>query len=101
MICAMLLKLAGATADAIADDYADGWHGAGAYPGHGWVYDSGRQTWREQHQPPAEPGELRRQLAEREPALREWIRVFDASAYLTSTGLTEPEIGALKSLLRP
>lgn len=101
MICAMLLKLAGATADAIADDYADGWHGAGAYPGHGWVYDSGRQTWREQHQPPAEPGELRRQLAEREPALREWIRVFDASAYLTSNGLTEPEIGALKSLLRP
>jgi hypothetical protein len=43
----------------------------------------------------------RRQLAEREPALREWIRAFDVSAYLMANGLTEPEIGILRSLLRP
>jgi len=101
MICAMLLVLAGATADAIADDYADGWRGAGAYSGHGWVYDPGRQTWREQHQPPSEPGQLRRQLAEREPALREWIRAFDTGSYLASNGVTDREVGTLKSLLRP
>jgi protein-tyrosine phosphatase len=100
MICAMLLDLAGATADAIADDYADGWRGAGAYPGHGWAYDPGRQAWREQHQPPAEPAELRRQLAEREPALREWVRAFDTSDYLASNGLTNREISTLKALLR-
>jgi protein-tyrosine phosphatase len=45
MICAMLLDLAGATADAIADDYADGWRGAGAYPGHGWAYDPSPASW--------------------------------------------------------
>jgi len=101
MICAMLLDLAGATADAIADDYAAGWRGAGAYPGHGLAYDPGRQTWRQQHQPPAGPGELRRQLAEREPALREWMRVFDTAGYLASNGLTDREIGTLKTLLRP
>ena len=51
MICAMLLDLAGATADAIVGDYADGWRGAGgAYRGHGWVYDPGRQAWHEQYQ---------------------------------------------------
>lgn len=101
MICAMLLDLAGTTADAIADDYADGWRGAGAYSGHGWVYDTGRQTWREHYQPAAEPEELRRQLAEREPALREWIRAFDTDGYLASNGLTDHEIRTLKDLLRP
>jgi protein-tyrosine phosphatase len=101
MICAMLLDLAGATADAIVGDYADGWRGAGAYSGHGWVYDTRRQTWREQHQPPAGPGELHRQLAQREPALRAWIQTFDTGGYLASNGLTDREIGTLKNLLRP
>lgn len=101
MICAMLLDLAGATADAIADDYADGWNGAGAYSGHGWVYDPGRKAWREEHQPPADPGELARQLAKREPALREWIRAFDTSGYLASNGLTDREISNLRALFRP
>jgi protein-tyrosine phosphatase len=101
MICAMLLDLAGATADAIADDYADGWRGAGAYTGHGWAYDARRQTWREQQQPPAEPEDLQRQLVEREPALREWVQAFDTVGYLASNGLTGREIGTLKRLLRP
>ena len=86
MICAMLLDLAGATADAIAEDFADGWRGAGAYAGHGWVYDAGRQAWREQHQPPVGAALLRRQLAEREPALREWIGAFDTPAIWRQTG---------------
>lgn len=101
MICAMLLDLAGATADAIIDDYADGWRGAGAYAGHGWVYDPGRQAWREQYQPPAGAEQLRRQLAEREPALREWIRAFDTAGYLASNGLIARDIDTLKVLLRP
>ena len=101
MICAMLLDMAGATADAIAADYADGWRGAGAYPGHGWVYDPGQRAWRQRHFPPAGPGELRRQLAEREPALRAWIRDFDTAGYLASNGLTDRDLGTLRSLLRP
>ena|ERR1700678_2351362 len=101
MTCAMLLDLAGATADAIVGDYADGWHGAGAYPGHAWVYDPGRQAWHERYWEPADPALLRRQLAEREPALREWIQAFDASGYLAANGLTSGEIATLKALLRP
>jgi protein-tyrosine phosphatase len=74
MICAMLLALAGATADAIVDDYADGWRGAGAYAGHGWVYEP-RTAGLARALPQAPgPGESRRQLAEREPAVRAWSR---------------------------
>jgi protein-tyrosine phosphatase len=101
MICAMLLDLAGATTDAIVDDYTDGWRGAGAYAGHGWVYDTEQQTWRQRHRPPTPPEELKRQLAERVPALREWTRTFDVDRYLASVGLVAAEIGALKALLRP
>jgi hypothetical protein len=101
MICAMLLDMAGATADSIAADYADGWRGAGAYLGHGWVYDPGRQVWGRRYFPPAGPAELRHQLAEREPALRVWIRDFDTAGYLASNGLTDREIGTLRSLLWP
>lgn len=101
MVCAMLLDLAGATEDAIVDDYADGWRGAGAYSGHGWVYDSHQQTWRECHQPAAEPEDLERQLAERVPVLRNWIKTFDTAAYVASIGLARHEIDALEVLLRP
>jgi protein-tyrosine phosphatase len=101
MICAMLLDLAGATADAIVDDYADGWRGAGSYSGHAWVYDPDQQTWREHHQPVTEPEDLERQLADRVPAVRDWVRTFDTTTYLESVGLTRHEIGSLKALLRP
>jgi hypothetical protein len=101
MICAMLLNLAGATVDAIVDDYADGWRGAGAYSGHGWVYDCDQQTWRQCHQPATEPEDLERQLADRVPELRDWIRTFDTAAYLASIGLARHEIDTLKALLRP
>lgn len=101
MICAMLLDVAGATGDAIVDDYTDGWRGAGAYSGHGWVYDSEQRTWRQCHQPATEPERLERQLADRVPALRDWIRTFDTAAYLASIGLARHEIDTLKALLRP
>jgi hypothetical protein len=101
MICAMLLDLAGATADAIVAEYADGWRGAGAYAGHGWVYDVAQETWVRHHQPATEPPELERQVAERVPALREWIRTFDTGAYLASVGLAGKDIDALRALLLP
>jgi len=100
MICAMLLDLAGATPDAIIDDYADGWLGAGAYFGHAWVYDTDQQIWREHHRPATEPAALRQQLADRMPALQDWNANFDTSAYLVEIGLTADEISALKTILR-
>lgn len=101
MICAMLLDLAGATEDAVVEDYADGWRGAGAYHRHAWVYDLQAQTWRGEHQPPVERDELDRQVAERAPAVREWVRTFDTGAYLRSAGLTDRQISGLRALLRP
>jgi protein-tyrosine phosphatase len=100
MICAMLLDLAGATVDAIVDDYVDGWRGAGAYSGHAWVYDTDRGTWRQHHRPATEPQEIERQLAERIPAVRSWIQAFDTEAYLASVGLAQGERDTLKALLR-
>jgi len=101
MICAMLLGLAGATEDAIVGDYTDGWRGAGAYAGHGWVYDNGAQTWRLHHQPATPPAEIEQRVTDRLPALREWIRTFDVRTYLSSTAVTRDEIDALTALLRP
>jgi len=80
MICAMLLHIAGATEEAIIADYADGWRGAGAYAGHGWVYDPDEQSWRQSRREPVEPRELERQIAERLPALVAWIRAFTSDA---------------------
>jgi hypothetical protein len=37
MLSVMLLHIAGATDEAIIEDYVDGRRGAGAYAGHGWV----------------------------------------------------------------
>lgn len=101
LICAMLLDLAGATADAIVADYADGWRGAAGYAGHGYGYDPARQSWREQHLAPAGPQQLRAELADREPALRAWLAGFDTAGYLAAHGLAGRKIATLQDLLRP
>jgi hypothetical protein len=96
MISAMLLHIAGATDQAIIEDYATGWRGAGAYAGHGWVYAPARESWQKQRHGPIDPAELERQIAARVPALREWIATFDG------TGLLEPDdIRGVRALLNP
>jgi protein-tyrosine phosphatase len=75
MISAMLLKAAGATAQAIIDDYADGWRGAAAYRGHSWVYDINEKRWRSQEKSPEDP---ERKIEERIPALRDWVNLPDS-----------------------
>ncbi|NMO52995.1 tyrosine-protein phosphatase [Actinoplanes sp. TBRC 11911] len=75
MISAMLLKAAGATEQAIIDDYADGWRGAAAYGGHAWVYDLDQKGWRSQEKTPEDPEP---KIDERIPALREWINLPDS-----------------------
>nr|WP_296064996.1 tyrosine-protein phosphatase [uncultured Actinoplanes sp.] len=96
MISAMLLHIAGATDEAIIEDYSAGWRGAGAYAGHGWVYDVDQDSWRRCRQGPTDPQELERQIADRVPALREWIATFD-SAHLVEAG----DLHALRSRLHP
>jgi hypothetical protein len=96
MISAMLLHIASATDQAIIEDYATGWRGAGAYAGHGWVYDPDRESWQKQRHGPTEAAELESQIAARVAALREWIATFDG------TDLLEPDdIRAVRALLIP
>lgn len=94
MISAMLLHIAGATDEAIIEDYSDGWRGARAYAGHGWVYDPGQGSWQRHRHGPTEAGELERQIADRVPAVREWIATFDSADFLAAD-----EIRVLKALL--
>lgn len=96
MISAMLLHIAGATEEAIIEDYASGWRGAGTYAGHGWGYDPAAESWQRQHHGPADPETLDRQAAERVPALREWIAAFDGADLLDAATLW-----ALRSRLAP
>jgi protein-tyrosine phosphatase len=96
MLCAMLLHIAGATVEAIIEDYSAGWRGAGAYAGHGWVYDSGEESWQRRRHGPADVGELERQVVDRVPALREWIATFDATDFLAPD-----DIHAIRALLIP
>ncbi|MFF5175856.1 tyrosine-protein phosphatase [Micromonospora sp. NPDC000089] len=96
MVSAMLLHTAGATDEAIVEDYADGWRGAGTYAGHGWVYNPNRESWERHRHGPTEADELERQVADRVPALQEWIATFDSAAFL------EPaEVLALRMRLKP
>ncbi|GAA0555062.1 hypothetical protein GCM10010172_42120 [Paractinoplanes ferrugineus] len=101
MISAMLLHLAGATEEAIIEDYAAGWRGAGAYSGHGWVYDPDRESWLRQRRGPVDAEQLEREVAARVPALREWVATFDSSALLDSALLDPDDIRAVRALLVP
>ncbi|MEU4215968.1 tyrosine-protein phosphatase [Actinoplanes sp. NPDC026623] len=96
MISAMVLHIAGATDEAIIEDYAAGWRGAGKYAGHAWVYNPDRESWQRHRHGPTEADELERQVADRVPALREWIATFDGTAFL------EPaDVRAIRSRLTP
>src|SRR5437773_1581911 len=99
MICPMLLDLPGAPVAAIVADYPHGWRGARASSSPRPGYDADPESWRECHQPATDPEDLERQLADRIPALRDWIRSFDTAAYLASIGLARRDIDTLKALL--
>jgi protein-tyrosine phosphatase len=96
MISAMLLHIAGATDEAIIEDYAAGWRGAGTYAGHAWVYNPDRESWQRHRHRPTDAEELERQVADRVPALREWIATFNGAAFLEPT-----EVRAIRSRLTP
>jgi hypothetical protein len=96
MISAMLLHIAGATDDAVIEDYAAGWRGAGAYAGHGWVYDPNQGSWQQHWHGATDVAQLERQVADRVPALREWIATFDATDILE-----RDDIRAISARLAP
>jgi protein-tyrosine phosphatase len=92
MIAAILLSLAGASPEAIGENYAAGFRGAhvlfldklDAYPHEGATAD-----------------ELEARVAARVPVLIDWIRAFDAPTYLTEAGLTRDELALVANRLLP
>jgi protein-tyrosine phosphatase len=89
MISAMLLSLAGADPEQIADNYVAGWRGANAdlkkHPVDG--------------RDPVADDVLEEQVLDRRPVLAEWIGSFSVDAYLEQAGLSEAERARLASIL--
>ncbi|WP_161606249.1 tyrosine-protein phosphatase [Microlunatus speluncae] len=88
MVCSVLLNLVGATPEAIADNYERGFRGAAAHRGHGMAYDQTSGEWITGPSGPARTAaELDRMIADRRPALLDWVRTFDVTGYLTAVGV--------------
>lgn len=92
MVSAVLLKLAGAADDAIADDYE-----AAVVR----VNDSLRANPLLARETAHTDEALRPRLAERRAAMLQWLSVFDAEQYLRGIGLGGPEIDRLRAMLLP
>jgi hypothetical protein len=90
LVIAMLLRLAGATPPAIADDYVEAMirfnAGLGVEPG---------LTAETAHSPEV----MRDRIASRRPALVDWIESLDVAAYLGAAGLSPRELDHLRARL--
>ena len=100
LVSALLLTLAGVEPEAVAEDYADGFRGAGARAGHGWSWGADGSGWVLVHEPAADPADLEGRIAERVPAVRAWLGETDVVDHLRSAGLDEARLGRLRALLR-
>lgn len=99
MIGSLLLVLAGATPEAVLANYEAGFRGAAEHRGHGWSLDAGTGEWVSRPDEPWSPDELDAALAERRPALLEWLDTFDVPAYLRAAGLSDETLVRLRDLL--
>ena len=99
MIGSLLLVLAGATHESIVANYEAGFRGAAQHRGHGWSFDADTGKW----VPPSDESwgkdELDAEVADRRPALTEWLETFDVEAYLLGSGVSEATLQRLKQLL--
>ncbi|HEY0260350.1 MAG TPA: tyrosine-protein phosphatase [Lacisediminihabitans sp.] len=91
MVVAMLLALAGVSADLIADDYERAFREAHAHQTR-HPEQAREQLYSEE--------ELGSRVAERRAAMVEWIGHFDVAGYLREIGLDEADRTRLRNLLR-
>jgi hypothetical protein len=99
MVGSMLLVLAGATPEAVVAGYEAGFRGAAEHRGHGWSYDPGTGEWTQQADAPWTEDELDAALADRRPALLEWVAETDVAAYLLDAGVGRDQVTRLEGLL--
>jgi len=91
MIAAVLLRLADATPEAIADDYERGVRAA---------HEHVRQNPDHAGEPVRSDAELELRIAERREALVTWIEAADVRGYLTAAGVAGEHLNVLASRLR-
>lgn len=100
MVTSMLLALTGVEAAAIAANYENGFRGAGAYSGHGLGYDPTCGSWVEAPSEPQSQAELDEAMADRVPALRQWLLETDVASYLLKAGVEGDSLIRLRQKLR-
>ena len=99
MIGSLLLVLAGATHASVVANYEAGFRGAAQHRGHGLSYDADSGTWVSASDEAWGAAELDAALADRRPALTEWLETFDVDAYLLGAGVSEATLEQLRQLL--
>lgn len=99
MIGSILLVLAGATHQSIVANYEAGFRGAAEHRGHGWSFDPGTGEWVPAEDESWSTEELEAALADRRPALVEWLRSFDVEAYARGSGVETEALDSLRRLL--
>jgi len=99
MIGSMLLMLAGATDEAVVANYEAGFRGAAQHRGHGLAFDVDTGQWVAQAEEALGEEELEAALAERRPALMEWLRTFDVEAYVLGSGVEPATLTRLQLLV--
>lgn len=101
MIGSVLLALAGVTHEAIIANYESGFRGAAGHRGHGLSYDPATGGWVASVDEPWDDDELDAALADRRPALVDWLDSFDADAYVRGAGVAPDAVDRLRTLLAP
>lgn len=99
MVVSMLLTLAEVQHDAIVGFYEAGFRGAATHRGHGLGYDPVTQQWVIHAEQERGPEELKRAIAERRPALLQWVTTIDVPRYLRQAGVDAPRLRLLRGLL--
>lgn len=99
MIGSILLVLAGATPDSVVANYEAGFRGAAQHRGHGLSFIETTGEWAPLADEVWGEEELDAAVADRRPALFEWIETFDVEGYLLNAGLSEATLQRLKQLL--
>ena len=99
MIGSILLVLASATHQSIVANYEAGFRGAAEHRGHGWPFDPGTGEWVPAEDESWSTEELEAALADRRPALVEWLRSFDVEAYARGSGVETEALDSLRRLL--
>ncbi len=99
MIVSMLLALADVEHEAVATFYESGFRGAGSHRGHGLGYDPATGQWVTAEDNEWGAAELDEAIADRKPALLEWLRVADVPHYLREAGIGSERLDTLRRLL--